>query len=324
LGLGAIGIVGVNADGFPSRFSGVALQYASGTHDTWDWGRCMLAPDRLNERTICRIGAKGGSPPSFLLWGDSHAAALEPAVDTRAKAFDISGWYVGYSRCPALIGAAPIQRTSDDHPCRQIAKTVVDLVQRNGIKHVILASRWDSYIDGWDRKGSETKQDLTISFSTDSGRLTGAAAFRESLSETINRFRALGADVWIIEQVPPQLVDVPAALAKAVAFGRDPLLLRRPFVDIEARRRDANGVFAQYMGSPGVFLIDPAAVFCPDEAPCRIAALGHALYSDGNHLSVFGALWCQRMLDPFFLSLRPSRLGETLSSSSKAPSASHP
>jgi peptidoglycan/LPS O-acetylase OafA/YrhL len=307
LGLGAIGIVGVNADGFPSRFSGVALQYASGTHDTWDWGRCMPAPDRLNERTICRVGAQDSSLPTFLIWGDSHAAALEPAVDARAKAFHMSGWYVGYSRCPALVGAAPIRQTSDDHPCMQIAKTVVDLVRRNGIKHVILASRWDSYIDGWDRAGGETKQDLTISFGAGSGGLRGEAAFRAALRETLDQFRSLGAEVWIIEQVPPQIVDVPAALAKAVAFGRNPSLLRRPFVDIEARRRDAHDVFAQYVGSPGVFFIDPAAVFCPDETPCQIAAQGHALYSDGNHLSVFGALWSQRMLDPFFLSLGPRR-----------------
>jgi peptidoglycan/LPS O-acetylase OafA/YrhL len=312
LGLGAIGIAGVNADGFPARFSGAALQYASATHDTWNWGQCMFAPDRLNEQNICRIGVSGNVPPTFMLWGDSHAAALEPAVNMRAKAFDMAGWYVGYSRCPALIGAAPIRRTPDDHPCLLIAEDIFDLVRRNGIKHVILASRWDSYIDG-ERKGSETGQNLTISFPTASGRLTGEEAFRTAVRETIRRFRALGVDVWIIEEVPPQLVDVPAALAKAVAFGRDPLLLRRTFMDVEERRRAAHSVFAEYVSSPGVFFVDPAKVFCPNETPCQIAAGGHALYSDGNHLSVFGALWSQHMLDPFFYSLEvaasPERSG---------------
>jgi peptidoglycan/LPS O-acetylase OafA/YrhL len=304
LGIGAIGIVGVNADGFPSRFSGAALQYASGAHDTWDWSRCMPAPDRLNEQSICRIGARGSVSPTFVVWGDSHAAALEPAIDTRAKALGISGWYVGYSRCPSLIGAAPIQRTPDDHPCLLIADKVFDLVRRNHIKHVVLVSRWDSYIDGWDRGGSETKQDLTISFSDVGGRFRGEEAFRRALGETVNRFRALGVDVWIIEQVPPQLIDVPSALAKAVAFGRNPVLLRRPFKDIEERRRAAATVFAAYLGSAGVFFIDPAQIFCPNKTPCLIAASGHALYSDGNHLSVFGALWSQFMLDPFFTSLK--------------------
>ena len=313
LGLGAIGIVGVNVDGFPARFSGAALQYAAGTHDTWNWGRCMVALDRLNEQNICRIGLSATVAPSFVLWGDSHAAALEPAVDARAKAFDVAGWYVGYSRCPALIGAAPIRRTPDDHPCLQIAEDLFELVRANGIKHVILASRWDSYINGRDPRGSETGQDLTISFPTPSGRLTGAAAFSAALRETIRRFRALGVDVWIIEEVPEQLVDVPPALAKAVTFGRDPLLLRRTFMDVEQLRRAAHDVFAEYVSSPGIFFVDPAQVFCPNETRCQIAASGRALYSDGNHLSVFGALWSQHMLDPFFYSLQvaaaPERQG---------------
>jgi peptidoglycan/LPS O-acetylase OafA/YrhL len=303
LSIGAIGIVGVNAGGLPSRFSSPALQYASGAHDTWDWNRCMPAPDQLNDRTICRIGAPGTLAPSFLLWGDSHAAALEPAVDARAKAFNMPGWYVGYSRCPALIGAAPIRHTSDDHPCLRIADTVFDLVRRNGIKHVLLASRWDSYIDGWDPRGNETKQDLTISFDTVDGRLKGAEAFQFALRETLNRFRSLGVEVWIVEQVPPQLIDVPSALTKAIAFGRDPLLLRRPFEDVEERRRAAATMFGEYVGSPGVSFIDPAEIFCPNKTPCLISESGHALYSDGNHLSVFGALWSQFMLDPFFKSL---------------------
>jgi len=99
-------------------------------------------------------------------------------------------------------------------------------------------------------------------------------------------------------------LDVPPALAKAVAFGRDPLLLRRTFIDVEEQRRAAHNVFAEYVSSPGIFLVDPAKVFCPNATPCQIAASGHALYSDGNHLSVFGAMWSQHMLDPFFYSLQ--------------------
>lgn len=304
LGIGTFGIIGINAQGFPSRFSGAALLYASGAHDTWDWSRCMPPPDRLNEQSICRIGSLGGAAPTFLLWGDSHAAALEPAIDIRAKSLNIPGWYVGYSRCPALTGAVPIQRVPDDHPCVRIADAVFDLVRSNQIKNVVLVSRWDSYIDGWDRASSETKQDLTISFSAPDGRFTGQEAFRRALRETLRRFRALGVNVWIVEQVPPQLIDIPSALAKAVVFNRNPELLRRPFNDIEERRHAAASLFAEYAGSPGVFFIDPAQIFCPDKTPCLVAASGHALYSDGNHLSVFGALWSQAMLDPFFNSLQ--------------------
>jgi hypothetical protein len=239
-----------------------------------------------------------------LIWGDSHAAALVPGVDARASTLGISGWVVAYNRCPALIGAAPIQRNRDDFPCRSIAERVLKLILDNHIKHVLLASRWDTYISGWERGGSETLQDLTISFADEDGlRRTGAEAFALSAAETVRRLRALDVDVWVLEQVPPQLIDVPSALAKSVYLGRSPDALRRSHEDIEQRRAPANAVFAELRELRGISVIDPAEEFCPDHSPCLIAAQGHALYSDGNHLSYFGSLWSQRMLDPFFSSI---------------------
>lgn len=301
--IGATGIVLVNSDGFPARFSGAALQYAAAARDKGTWDQCMPPPERLDGKDVCRFGA-ATAEPSFLVWGDSHAAALAPGVDARARTLGISGWVVGYNRCASLIGAAPMQRNRDDYPCVLIAEQVLNLIRDQHIKHVLLVSRWDTYISGWERGGSETLQDLTISFTAADGRrATGLEAFRLSFAQTLHRLRALGTEVWVLEQVPPQLVDVPSALAKAVYFGRNPDALRRPYGDIETRRAAAESVFAQFRNSPQVAFIDPAERFCPARSPCLIAADGRALYSDGNHLSVFGALWSQAMLDPFFSSI---------------------
>jgi peptidoglycan/LPS O-acetylase OafA/YrhL len=303
LGIGILGIAAVNADGFPSRFSGSALQFAADSEGR-AWGQCMPPLERLDINRICKFGNLALSRPSFLVWGDSHAAALAPGVNARANTLAISGWVVAYNRCPSLIDAAPVQRNRDDSPCVLIADKVLQLIRDNHIKHVLLASRWDTYISGWERGGSETLQDLTISFTAPDGRkFTGEEAFRLAFAETIRRLRALDVDVWILEQVPPQLIDVPSALAKTVYFGRSSDALRRPYEEIENRRALADAVFAEYRDSTGVSVIDPAEKFCPDKSPCLIAAEGHALYSDGNHLSVFGSLWSQRMLDPFFSSI---------------------
>ena len=300
--VGAIGIAAVNSDGFPSRFSGAALQYAAAARDNRAWDKCMPALERFDVNSICRFG-NPGAEPSFLVWGDSHAAALAPGVDARASTLGISGWVVGYNRCASLVGAAPMQRNRDDFPCVLIAEKVLKLVRDHQVKHILLASRWDTYISGWERGGSETLQDLTLSFSADGRRSTGLEAFRLSFEETIRRLRALGADVWVLKQVPPQLVDVPSALAKTVYFGRNPDTLRRSYGDIERRRAEADSVFSLFRHSPGVSFIDPAKKFCPGNSPCLIAVEGRALYSDGNHLSTFGSLWSRQMLDPFFSSI---------------------
>jgi peptidoglycan/LPS O-acetylase OafA/YrhL len=301
--VGATGIALVNGNGLPARFSGAALRYAAAARDNPDWDRCMPTPQRLDSNDVCKFGA-ATAQPSFLVWGDSHAAALAPGVDARASTLGISGWVVGYNRCASLVGAAPMQRNPGDYPCVLIAEKVLNLIRDSHIKHVLLASRWDTYISGWERGGSETLQNLTISFtSADGHRAQGLEAFRLSFAETVRRLRTLGVDVWVLEQVPPQLVDVPSALAKAVYFDRNPDALRRPYADIERRRAAATSVFAQFRDSPQVSFIDPAEQFCPHHSPCLIAAAGRALYSDGNHLSVFGSLWSQDMLDPFFSSI---------------------
>ncbi len=99
--VGAIGIALVNGDGLPARFSGAALQYAAAAHDNGLLGQCMPAPQRLNGDGVCKFGA-ASAQPSFLVWGDSHAAALAPGVDARASTLGISGWVVGYNRCASL------------------------------------------------------------------------------------------------------------------------------------------------------------------------------------------------------------------------------
>jgi peptidoglycan/LPS O-acetylase OafA/YrhL len=297
--LGVLGIVGVNMHGFPSRFSGPALQYAQGEQDRWPWSKCMPAVQRLSADNVCRVGAPA-STPAFLVWGDSHAAALQPGIDERAKTLGLPGWLIAYSRCPSLIGAAPIQHATDDFPCTAIADKVLDLIRDHHIRHVLLVSRWDTYMSGWERGGVETNQDLTISYTEGGIVYRGETAMRLALQETVRRLRQLDADIWILEQVPPQLIEVPSALAKAVYFGRDPQLLRRPYAEVESRRAPMQAIFADLRRSGDVSFIDPAEVFCPNRGPCLIEARGRSLYEDNNHLTVFGARWCRDMLDPFF------------------------
>jgi peptidoglycan/LPS O-acetylase OafA/YrhL len=299
LGLGLMGIIGVNMHGFPSRFSGAALQFAQAEHDRQPWDQCMPPVTRLSADTACRVGLPEGKP-TFLVWGDSHAAALAPGIDERAKTLGLSGWVIGYSRCPSLIGAAPIRHAAGDFACADIAERVMGMVHDHHIRHVLLASRWDTYISGWERGGVETHQDLTVAYAEGGVLYKGEAAVRLSLQETVRRLQASDVEVWVLEQVPPQLVDVPSALAKAVYLHRDPELLRRPYAEIESRRAPAEAIFTELRRLGDVSFIDPAEKFCPDRGSCLIAVQGHSLYQDNNHLTVFGAKWSRDMLDPFF------------------------
>ncbi len=294
--IGLIGLAGVYTKGLPARFDKAALQYATGSTDTnRSWGHCVPGPQSLDEKNICRLGMAEPSSPNFLVWGDSHAAALEPALNSLAQEKRIAGRMVTYSGCPSLTG---VKRTDGfiDFSCSDVAEIVFSLIQKHKIKNLLLVTRWDVYALGQEQGSIETTRNPAISFQD----MTGQKAFAASFKETVRRLKKAGVvNIWVMKQVPPQLVHVPSALAKAVYFDRDLEKLKRPYKDVLARRRVIDEVFAE----SDVFFIDPMEKFCPKKSACLIAHEGRSLYSDHGHLSTTGALWSQDMLVPFFDSM---------------------
>jgi peptidoglycan/LPS O-acetylase OafA/YrhL len=290
---GIMGFWGFHDGGFPERFSPAVLQYADSIKDTnWKWAGCIPKnPSNLNEKNICTIGDPK-TKPDFLAWGDSHLDALEPALAAEAKKHSAFGWAVAYSGCPPFLGA---DRSDNyvDFSCPAIADTVLAIIKRNKIKTVLLVARWDMYALGWEKGSIETAREPFISYYGEKGKPAFAAAF----AQTILKLQSLGVHVWIVKQPPPQLAHIPSALARAVYFHQNPESLQRPYADVEKRVAFANSIFAQI---PKLSFIDPLPLFCPGQKSCLIAKDGYALYTDNNHLSVKGALWGQRILEPFF------------------------
>lgn len=293
-------IAGAKSGGFPTRFSGTVLQYAAGNKDIQDWEKRVPAFQNLNEKTALRIGTTTAKP-TFLLWGDSHAEAIAPAIEARTKAFGVSGLFVEYSGCLPLFGVSRLDHAPKNAPCHLVGEKVLTLLNHNHIKNVILAGRWDD-IYGWEKGSIEVGQpEALIAFTTPDGhQLERGPAFARAFEETISVLSKRGVHVWVIEQVPPQLVDVPSALAKTSYFGRDPKSLERTYQDIELRRQPTDVVFAAFRKKGGVTFIDPADKFCPEQKRCLIENEGHALYRDSNHLSIYGALWSENIMDPIF------------------------
>jgi peptidoglycan/LPS O-acetylase OafA/YrhL len=314
---GLIGLAGVRAEGFPGRFSGPALQYAAGMRDKAEnTGEALPisileTPVDTSAAVAGELGLKGKSP-KFLLWGDSHAAAISPALDLLAKRAGISGRTLYYSGCPALLDA---ERADGfvRYSCRDLGGAALRLLEREKIKHVLLVARWEMYSLGWEKGGIETTREPLLAYTDENGtKLTGREAFAAAFRHTIQVLNKRGIDVWVLRQVPPQLVHVPSALAKAVTFGRDPDALRRPYADVAARLGFINAVIDSTAETAPLHAIDPAEIFCPKKTPCLIAADGHALYSDNSHLTITGALWSKGMFAPFFRALaNPPQRGDS-------------
>lgn len=309
---GLTGLLGVHTNGLPSRFNSDVLKYAQAGEEnnnaTQIPQKCddLIFPGVSGDK-ICKFGASPTAHPDFLLWGDSHAAALQAAVAAQAMKNHMTGWDIIRSGCPALVDADRADHFVG-YSCPAISAAVLDTVRRNKIKNVLLVTRWDMYALGWEKGSVETAREPFISFTTQDGRtLTRKDAFAASFEETIKKLKELGVNIWVVKQVPPQLVYVSSALAKAQYLGRNPDDLERSYADIVNRRSFVDTVFADAAKSYPLHFIDPADKFCPQERICLISTDGQSLYMDNSHLSPYGALWSQDMLAPFFKSLQPRK-----------------
>jgi hypothetical protein len=306
---GAVGLYGVHTDGLPNRFDADVLRYAEANDSDGNGKERALKCETSNIRglegeKICRFGANPDAPPQFLLWGDSHAAALQAAVAEEAKKNKVTGWSVMRSGCPALVGADRADNFVG-YSCPAMGEAALEVIRRNHIKNVLLVTRWDMYALGWEKGSVETAREPFISFTTADGRrLLRGEAFAASFNETVKRLQALGVNIWVVKQVPPQLAYVSSALAKAQYLGRDVASLRRSYADIIARRRFVDQVFESAAKTTPLHFIDPADKFCPSKAACLISVDGQSLYTDNTHLTTYGALWSEDMLEPFFRALQ--------------------
>ncbi len=247
--------------------------------------------------SACVVGNGDPANADFLIWGDSHASSIIPAMQQLAKQYGKTGLIYHYAGCPPLI---EVERMDSrlDMPCLTAGSGALAIVEKLRIRHVMLIGRWDMYALGWEKGGVEAAPGPVIEYHG----LKMMEAVKKALPATRAALRERGAKVWMVRQMPPQLVDVPTALATAEHFGRDHAALRR---SAESARQWHAPITALLMAEDAEQVIDAMPLFCrKGEAFCDIERDGEVLYRDNNHLSISGALTAAPAFTPFFDSMR--------------------
>jgi hypothetical protein len=273
-----------STDGLPQRLR-PALQRILAEQDDHEprIAHCFgLTSDDVRMGRLCRIGA-AGAVPSFILWGDSHADAILPAVAEAGARAGRAGLFAGREACTPHVGV-----TAQQPPCRAFNDAVAALAKRPEITEVILESRWAEYADGT-TYGYEPKSRIVL---LDDAARTAAPndnhrVFLRGLERTVAEIRKEGKQVIIVAAVPEIGWPVPAVLARralaentdGVAPGVGAYLSRQKFVlDTFASMRQRFGATVLY----------PHSVLC-GTGSCQVALNGIPLYRDEHHLSVQGA-----------------------------------
>jgi peptidoglycan/LPS O-acetylase OafA/YrhL len=313
LGLALFGLTGLYilyAQGLPGRFSNDVLKYAKEAivnHNTIN--QFPHACDNLQlpsapDAQLCKFGASLKRPPDFLIWGDSHAVMLQAALNAKAIKNGKTVWSIAYSACPPLVSGYGQKSVVDVCP-NDWNEASIKIIRDNKIKNVILISRWDVYALGWQRDSMETSAAPLLSFVTEDNKiLTGKEAFKASFNKTMKRLHQMGVNIWVVKEVPQYAIDVPSALAKGRRLGRDLSSLQGNYADILRRQQFNESVFQEAATLYPLHFISMADKFCPQKDMCFVEQEGQSLYSDNTHLSLYGALWAQDSLDPFFKSIR--------------------
>jgi peptidoglycan/LPS O-acetylase OafA/YrhL len=142
--------------GAPGRLSpGIRAIYAA----TYDRGRfyqegCFTESDRkgasvadIRSGNLCRLGAAGGGDPDFLVWGDSHAASMAPAIDAAATQKGAQGMFAGHASCPPLA-EVKLLGYNDTRRCDAFNAAVRDLIAARHIPLVFMVAYWPKYVHG--------------------------------------------------------------------------------------------------------------------------------------------------------------------------------
>lgn len=250
--------------GFPNRLTSHALQIIAARNQIGIINE-LTAQDVL-ENKVTPIGELSEDlSPRVLVWGDSHAMAILPAVDTLLKENGISG------RAATHSGVAPLLNwCSDREPKKEEQKALNDAVfgyiRRQGIEDVVLSCWWDGY-------------------SLSGG---GASNFLPALCDTVRRLSNCRIRTWVVLDVPTYSIDVPRAIASNfpesyfAAHGGTPVASRPEQITHPDRIAE--------LKAAGAKIIDPRPRFL-DSRNRRyvVSAGGHSLYRDDNHLTPEGA-----------------------------------
>jgi peptidoglycan/LPS O-acetylase OafA/YrhL len=264
--------------GLPERLSPEALRQANGRIDSAFIKNLTVhdIPENMQKLGI------PGPPPCMLIWGDSHAMAILPAVDAACKDLGITATaatasltapvFVWYKNSPnGLNIQAPAYNKkilNYLHQCKE---------QGHPIRLVLLAAMWVSYLN--------PPED--------------ARAFGQALERTVDELQKEGVQVAILKQVPYFDCDVPKSLFLYQKFRLDSLKPERSliqYVSLPKAKRTID-FFAEFERQhPEIQFIDPLP-FLMDSASMLVADDGMSpIYRDAHHLSVHGSM---RIKDAF-------------------------
>ncbi|KPC28452.1 Acyltransferase family protein [Pseudomonas syringae pv. cilantro] len=293
----ALGLTGYLNNGFTQRFNvnPAAMHQAFAdpqTRDTCDKG--------YNGKgwtiDFCLFGlANPEQSPDWALFGDSHSEALLSTFDSAARAQGKTLVHIGLGGCLPLLGVDVASGNYDPGVCQALASREFEYVRQHRIRNVLLVARWTLYTDGDYDERKMSKYFLISDDHQERTRAASRAVFKQAFEKTIQAYRDIGSEVFIVAQVPQQLINpenLYYRLARDTSDSDVQKLQRVGELSVSVEQHDVlqhftRELFGQASQRNQIKLVTLDDAFCSG-GQCLIGNLT-SYYKDFNHLNAHGA-----------------------------------
>ncbi len=239
-------------------------------------------------RRECTFGANNDEYPSFVVVGDSHAEAIQPAVEAWAKSEGRKGVLAWRGECPLLLGAVVVPDV-DHADCTTFKNNLMrNIVKMPSIDTVFFAGRWEAVFTGRAPEiGGAYRTYVADNPNSDLSDASSKAAFERSVRRTMTRLTRAGKTVIILGAVPEAGFNVPELLALSNYNGQNEVGMNTLTMS-NTERATLDEIFAKIAQElPNVFYVSLWRRLCDPE--CRLMQNGVPIYRDDDHLTMTAA-----------------------------------
>ncbi len=298
--IGGMAVMGNVTKGFPNRMSDqvgeiLAVRTTFGPNNK----RCLNSRADvpfLNLDDFCVLGPD--VPPKVAIWGDSHGAAILDSVADSLTLEGVSSRAYLLSSCLPIPGVRNYGQSRAER-CSEFNERVLQhIVLDETLEVVVLVATWDSYFlsHDWPNMLGLVGHDSFYSYP-----MNGAPDMPEderqegvelAVSSLIEALTDAGKSVVIAQSNPRPNIGIPRYLARRVNNGHEyPNEIGYDRAYFDAQTALSHSVFqdaASTFSRDQVALVHPEETLC-DRTTCKVVIDGEIMYSDDNHLSVYGA-----------------------------------
>ncbi|MEO1362183.1 MAG: acyltransferase family protein [Pseudomonadota bacterium] len=303
LGLAAcatVGLIGDRTGGFPApRIPADVATLAAYQHDDNPFRRdCFSGPNQyVAPDAACILGVADNV--RGVLMGDSHSDAIAYPLHEALTARGLGVRHVWYNGCPPVQGLHVLTHGSD-YECGRFNSDAFAMVYDDPtIEYVVLSGRFTMYFHGHGYDNGEGGVEHDGPYPAGLVQ-RGARPYPEAerqadvlrlYTQQVRDLLAAGKRVILLYPVPEQGWNVPLVLAKTRFFSGKEVDLSVSHASFRARNAQVIAAFDALPDHPGLFRVEPEAVFCDTFVPGRcVGSMDQkALYYDDDHLSNYGA-----------------------------------